>query len=121
MRGLTADQSRCLASIRRLTKDGVAPSYRELQADLGLSSPSKISRLVQCLVERGAITRVRGAARSIAAVEAPTPADLKRLDSKTLRALAAHIAGILAHRDKNAPEVFHRIADRLEHKPRRSA
>lgn len=51
---LTAKQAELLGVIKdRIAKDGVAPSYDELAAAIGLKSKSGIVRLVKGLVERG--------------------------------------------------------------------
>ena len=65
--GLTRAQTKCLEAIRdAIARDGIAPSYTELKAVLGLKSKSHIHQLVTQLEIRGAITRRIGSARSLA-------------------------------------------------------
>lgn len=64
--GLTRAQTRCLDAIREaIARTGIAPSYTELKATLGLKSKSHIHQLVTQLEIRGAILRRIGSARSI--------------------------------------------------------
>jgi hypothetical protein len=68
--GLTHKQAACLTVIRtRVTADGIAPTYEEPMAELGLRSKSGVHRLVTGLAERGHITRLAGHGRSIQLVE----------------------------------------------------
>src|SRR3569833_2311122 len=120
-RGATPRMAECLKAIRKLTVDGVPPSYEQLRIALGLASKSGIHRLVGQLRERGLIEHERGAGRSIALIEEDLlPERLARLTSEQLRIGAAHIAGILAHREGDQPTgaAFQRIADRITHQPR---
>lgn len=64
--GLTAKQARLLQFIHGYTVEhGCSPSYEEMGAHLGLTSKGPVFRLVQCLQERGYVTRIRSHARSI--------------------------------------------------------
>ncbi|MBY0307511.1 MAG: DUF5110 domain-containing protein, partial [Phycisphaerales bacterium] len=67
-----------LAFIRAyLLREGIAPSYGEMAAGIGLCSKSRVSVIVDALVERGAICRLPKRARTITLVEKPAlPADL---------------------------------------------
>ena len=47
------------------SKEGVAPSLREMEAHLGLNSLSGVHRLLMGLEERGAIKRMKDRARAI--------------------------------------------------------
>lgn len=48
-----------------IEENGVAPSYREMQAGLGLSSVSAVAEHIDNLVAKGVIKRTEGAARSL--------------------------------------------------------
>ncbi len=48
-----------------IEENGCAPTYREIQAGLGLSSVSAVAEHVDNLVEKGAVRRAQGAARSL--------------------------------------------------------
>lgn len=69
MMGLTSRQRDMLAVIRAAIEEtGVAPSYDDLGARLGMCK-SSVHRLVHGLVDRGAIRLLRHRARAIALVE----------------------------------------------------
>ena len=62
---LTRRQAETLSAIKRLTsKDGVAPTLRELGKELGIAQ-SNVSHLLDRLEERGFIRRPRYRARAI--------------------------------------------------------
>lgn len=66
MMGLTEMQGRCLDVIRAgIAGAGRAPSFDEMKVALGINSKSGVKRLVDGLVERGAIVRLPGRARAI--------------------------------------------------------
>ena len=46
-------------------ENGYSPSYREIQAGLGLSSVSAVAEHIDNLVEKGVLKKVPGAARSL--------------------------------------------------------
>lgn len=46
-------------------ENGYSPSYREIQAGLGLSSVSAVAEHIDNLVEKGVLRKVPGAARSL--------------------------------------------------------
>lgn len=124
MSGLTHQQGACLRAIRDLSHDGVAPSYDELREALGLASKSGVHRLLKELSQRGLVDFLPRQPRSVRVL--PTaigPADLQRLTSAELRTTAAHIAGLLAHREgaEHAYEVFNRIARRIGKRPETEA
>lgn len=48
-----------------IEENGVAPTYREIQAGLGLSSVSAVAEHVDNLVAKGVLAREEGAARSL--------------------------------------------------------
>lgn len=125
MMGLTKRQSQCLDAIRRLTVDGVPPTYNEIAADIGLASKSGINRLVVGLRERGLVAFLDGHRHRTLAVigDHVSSSVLHTLSSEELRTIVAHCAGILAQRD-GVPEtaiILHRIADRLPRQRARAA
>ena len=70
--GLTAHQKRVheyLASF--IAQHGIAPSYDEIQAHLGLASKSSVHRVIHELEERGAIQRLPNRARAITIIANP--------------------------------------------------
>lgn len=71
MNGLTKQQAKALDFIKRYMTDhgGVPPSFQEIRVQMGLRSTSGAKRLVDCLVERGAVTHIPHRARSISLVE----------------------------------------------------
>ena len=76
--GLTRVQLDCLRVIAELTAlDGRSPSLDEIAAEMCLSSKARAQRIIDALVERGRITRRRGAARGLEVVgEVVMPDDL---------------------------------------------
>lgn len=48
-----------------MDENGYSPSYREIMSGLGLSSVSAVAEHVDNLVEKGALRKVPGAARSL--------------------------------------------------------
>ena len=71
--GLTPRQNDVLLFVEtRLEKTGVAPSYVEIAAHLGLKSKSAAHRLMHALEERG---RIRMLPKRARAVEIVTPAE----------------------------------------------
>ncbi len=63
---LTKKQLAVLTYIEDFTEaQGYSPSYREIMAGLGLSSVSAVAEHVDNLVEKGALKKVPGAARSL--------------------------------------------------------
>lgn len=72
--GLTPRQNDCLAAIKtHVASAGVPPTYDELGRYIGLASKSGIVRLVNGLVERGYLRRIRYRARAIEIVEKCCP------------------------------------------------
>lgn len=65
--GLTRRQRDLLVFIAAHTdRHGEAPTYDEMRVGLGFSSKSPVARLVDGLVERGYLTRLRNRSRSLA-------------------------------------------------------
>ncbi|MBR0430999.1 hypothetical protein IJJ05_01780 [Candidatus Saccharibacteria bacterium] len=63
---LTKKQLAVLDFLRDFTEEnGYSPSYREIQAGLGLSSVSAVAEHIENLVNRGVLKKVTGAARSL--------------------------------------------------------
>ena len=63
---LTKKQLALLEFLEDFTeREGYSPSYREIMAGLGLSSVSAVAEHVDNLVEKGALKKVPGAARSL--------------------------------------------------------
>lgn len=63
---LTKKQLAVLNFIQDFTEErGISPSYREIQAGLGLSSVSAVAEHVDNLVDKGVLRKVDGAARSL--------------------------------------------------------
>jgi hypothetical protein len=64
--GLTRRQDDALQFIREYhAEHGIVPSYREVAYGLGLASVSGVYRLIDCLEDRGYLTRLPNQARSI--------------------------------------------------------
>ena len=63
---LTKKQLAVLDFLQDFTEEkGYSPSYREIQAGLGLSSVSAVAEHIDNLVEKGVLKKVPGAARSL--------------------------------------------------------
>lgn len=65
MMGLTPKQAQCLDAIKRLTENGVPPTYETLKDAMGIASKGGIHRMVCGLEERGYITRIPNKHNSI--------------------------------------------------------
>lgn len=77
-RGLTPRQLVALRFITRFSDEfGVSPTYRDINMELGLKSLSAIHRLVEKLVEAGAISHKRMRRRSLVVLQAPPPTILQ--------------------------------------------
>ena len=69
---LTARERECLQLICiRLDRAGVAPSFAEMMAGLGLASKSGVHRLISGLEDKGYIRRLRGRERAIDVLKRP--------------------------------------------------
>ncbi len=63
---LTKKQLAVLDFLQDFTEEnGYSPSYREIQAGLGLSSVSAVAEHIDNLVSKGVLRKVPGAARSL--------------------------------------------------------
>lgn len=75
MISLTEKQAKALAFIKgyMAEHDGLAPTCEEIAAGIGLASKANICRILEALVERGAIRRLPQRARAIEIVEPVAP------------------------------------------------
>jgi SOS-response transcriptional repressor LexA len=96
---LTTKQAEFVGLIRKLTKDGVPPSYQELADASGLAGPPAVNRMLRALKERGHVTFEHGRARTIRVIEPDLPSlegltktQLIRLRERIDAALAARFA-----------------------------
>lgn len=73
VKALTARQADCLIFIadHLAATGGLTPSYDEIKNGLGLASKSGVVRLIDGLVERGAIQRLPNRARAITIIANP--------------------------------------------------
>lgn len=72
---LTRKQNELLLFIqKRLSEDGVSPSFDEMKEALGLASKSGVHRLVSALEERGFIRRLAHRARALEVLKLPEAA-----------------------------------------------
>jgi repressor LexA len=92
---LTRKQHDLLTFIREYVRQnsGVAPSFKEMQRALGLSSKSGIHRLMDALEERGHIKRSRYRHRAIELVDSglsklPTDALISELSRRGFKVVA---------------------------------
>lgn len=70
--GLTAHQKRVMDYLTTfIAVNGIAPSYGEIAAHLGLASKSGVHRVITGLEERGAIQRRPNRARAITIIANP--------------------------------------------------
>lgn len=88
---MTPMQRKMLAAIEELTVDGVCPTYRDLQARLGMASLNNVHRLIHILLEEGHLTRTEGRARSLRVVGAIDRRALDRMSHADLIALRSEI------------------------------
>ena len=84
---LTKKQLAVLTYIEDFTEaQGYSPSYREIMAGLGLSSVSAVAEHVDNLVEKGALKKVPGAARSLEILDYKHEETVKLFKEKMLAA-----------------------------------
>ncbi len=80
---LTKKQTLILEFITDFTKTyDYSPSYREIMSGVGLSSVSAVAEHIDNLVEKGAIKKVPGAARSLEIVSLSYPETTKLFNDK---------------------------------------
>jgi len=73
--GLTPTQAKCLQFIAdyQAGHGGIAPSYDEIGAHMGIVSKSGVTRLIDQLEMHGRIARVPNRSRAITIIPTPTP------------------------------------------------
>ncbi len=101
---LTKKQLAVLNFLQDFTEEnGYSPSYREIQAGLGLASVSAVAEHVENLVEKGVLRKVPGAARSLEVLDYKHEETVELFkvrmmdctdDEKKILAQAAEILGI---------------------------
>lgn len=71
---LTKKQTLIIDFIKEFTsREGESPSYREIMAALGLSSVSAVAEHIDNLVQKGALKKLPGTARSLEVVDLSYP------------------------------------------------
>lgn len=71
---LTPKMSACLNFVRDFTQaGGVCPTFREIAAGIGVSSTNAVQQIVDKMVERGHIIRLRGRRRGLRVVSGICP------------------------------------------------
>lgn len=96
MMGLTPMQAKALGAIRRLSHDGVSPSYDEIRREIGLASNAGVVRLLRSLKERGIVDFIPFRARSVRIMGELEGLELRSDDD--LRALRRNIDLVLKAR-----------------------
>ncbi|MBQ3275006.1 hypothetical protein IJH46_01130 [Candidatus Saccharibacteria bacterium] len=92
---LTKKQKQILDYISNFLKENnYSPSYREIMAGLGLSSVSAVAEHVENLVEKGALRKNPGVARSLEVVDTSYPETTALFHSK-LETASEEETGIL--------------------------
>lgn len=102
---MTPDQRNCLDALKRLTVDGVSPSYVELAAALGVKSKSGVFRRVAELERLGLVSVDRWRSRGIIVIAdnpAYTAAALDALTDNALSNLVDAATAALAARRRSA-------------------
>lgn len=89
---MTRKQKAMLDAIQALTVDGVAPTYRDLQAHLGMTSLNNVHRLIHRLIEDGYLIHSDGRARSLRLVSTIDRASIETMRVSDLVALQAAIS-----------------------------
>ena len=106
MIGLTKRQQETVAFIRTFRdSNGVMPSYSDIASGLGTSSRGNIKRVMDVLVERGAIRRLSNRSRAIELVE-PDAAQKVTLSGEVYRLLSAYASGMHISIDTAASELL---------------
>lgn len=98
---MTPRMKEALDAIRRLTVDGVSPTYRQLKEELGLTGLSAVHRVVHQLRREGLVHFDDGHARSLSVINAVpstsqmltwTDAEIERATKSLLKISAARAA-----------------------------
>ncbi|MBQ3430349.1 hypothetical protein IJG21_02925 [Candidatus Saccharibacteria bacterium] len=80
---LTKKQTLILDFISEFTKSNdFSPSYREIMRGVGLSSVSAVAEHIDNLVEKGALKKTPGAARSLEVIDLSFPETVKLFNAK---------------------------------------
>jgi SOS-response transcriptional repressor LexA len=104
MMGLTRRQAELLTFISYfIAKNGMAPSFDDMQRGVGLSSRGGVHRMLSELENRGRITRLFRHARAIEVVESPP-------DDRRLKALLSDILPGVLHEALKAYSRDNRIS-----------
>jgi len=90
MIGLTTKQARAVETIRKLTRGGRPPSYREIGEAMGLKSLAQVHQIIHGLKDRGALEFGEGRSRSLRLKDDVTP-DLQGWTTPELRHLRDQI------------------------------
>ena len=93
--GLTKRQKDVLEAIKALTVDGLAPTYQELAAHLGMKSRGQVAQRLNGLRNKGRI-RFTKAPRSITIVEHGLPTELETASAFRLQGAIEDAAEALA-------------------------
>ena len=71
-RGLTPQQYKALQFIKTFTAEhGYAPTLQEIAFGIGIVSRGYVSKVIDALIERGAVAKFPNAARSIVVIDPP--------------------------------------------------
>ncbi len=98
---MTPRERDLVEAIRRLTVNGVTPSYDQLVVALGLGSKSGVHRMVGQLVEKGVLRHGHGRRRNLVIVEDERAAfRLALCPDDQLRAIRDKCDALLAERAK---------------------
>ena len=73
---LTSMQADMLSFLRKRQREGMTPSFSEMQDAMGLCSKSAVFRLLSALEERGYIERLPNRSRAITVHQVAVPAKL---------------------------------------------
>lgn len=99
MIGLTERQKECLAFIKKtIAKNGVPPSFQEINDALGLASKSGVTRLIDALAERGFVRRIYNRARSLEVIDPKAKQNPLSFLHPDVRAVVEHTASISSTR-----------------------
>lgn len=93
----TPQQARVLHAIRKLTVDGVSPSYRELAVELKLGL-GNVHQLVARLKDKGLVSHEPDRRRTIQIIEPVERIDLEGMTGKQLVCLRDRIDAVMAGR-----------------------
>lgn len=92
----TPQMAETLAAIRRLTVDGISPTLRELQVELGLANVSGVHRALSRLKQRGLVSWEPNLSRSLQIVDQAPNYDA--MPTSELLAISRQVEAVLANR-----------------------